>query len=29
MVLVEMIPLLTRDRRQYHQALPGLELISP
>ena len=29
MVMAEMIPMLTRDRRPYHQAFPGLELISP
>jgi predicted nucleic acid-binding protein len=27
--LVERVPLLTRDRRRYLQAFPGLELIAP
>ena len=27
--LVERIPLLSRDRRRYRQAFPGLELIAP
>ena len=27
--LVERVPLLTRDRRRYRQAFPGLELIAP
>ena len=27
--LVERVPLLTRDRRRYRQAIPGLELLTP
>jgi predicted nucleic acid-binding protein len=27
--LVEQVPLLSRDRRRYKQAFPGLQLISP
>ena len=27
--LVERVPLLSRDRRRYRQAFPGLELIAP